>query len=79
MCASVYEAIGDYQQALQYTYVYAELDCVKETDEGTPHWIGLFEHWAKANVIVNKPYYMNILSILMYRQIPFKKIRLLNY
>ncbi|OMF82776.1 MULTISPECIES: helix-turn-helix transcriptional regulator [Paenibacillus] len=54
LCASVYEAQGDYQQALQYTYAYANLDWVKETDEDTQHWIGLFKHWAKANVIVNK-------------------------
>ncbi|WP_418027044.1 tetratricopeptide repeat protein [Paenibacillus sp. JJ1722] len=54
LCASVYEAQGDYDKALQYTYAYANLDWVKETDEDTQHWIGLFKHWAKANVIVNK-------------------------
>ncbi|AOK91024.1 helix-turn-helix transcriptional regulator [Paenibacillus polymyxa] len=54
LCAGVYEAQGDYHQALQYTYAYANLDWVKETDEDTQHWIGLFKHWAKANIIVNK-------------------------
>ncbi|KZE66699.1 DNA-binding protein [Paenibacillus jamilae] len=54
LCAGVYEAQGDYHQALQYTYAYANLDWVKETDEDTQHWIGLFKHWSKANIIVNK-------------------------
>ncbi len=54
LCASVCEARGDYQQALQYTYAYADLDWVKETDEDNQHWIGLFKHWAEANIIVNK-------------------------
>ncbi|MFD1463940.1 transcriptional regulator, partial [Paenibacillus farraposensis] len=54
LCASVCEAQSDYQQALQYTYAYADLAWVKETDEDTQHWISLFEHWAKANVLVNK-------------------------
>ncbi|WP_068505657.1 tetratricopeptide repeat protein, partial [Paenibacillus kribbensis] len=54
LCASVCEAQGDYQQALHYTYAYANLDWVKETDEDAKHWISLFEHWAQANVIVNK-------------------------
>ncbi|KAF6582777.1 helix-turn-helix domain-containing protein [Paenibacillus sp. EKM211P] len=54
LCAGVYEAQGDYHQALQYTYAYANLDWVKETDKDTQHWIGLFKHWSKANIIVNK-------------------------
>ncbi|MDN4106115.1 transcriptional regulator [Paenibacillus polymyxa] len=54
LCAGVYESQGDYHQALQYTYAYANLDWVKEADEDTQHWIGLFKHWAKANIIVNK-------------------------
>ncbi|MDQ0496372.1 helix-turn-helix transcriptional regulator [Paenibacillus brasilensis] len=54
LCAGVYEAQGDYHQALQYTYAYDNLDWVKETDGHTQHWIGLFKHWAKANSIVNK-------------------------
>ncbi len=54
LCASVCEAQGDYQQALQYTYAYANLDWVKETDEDTLHWIGLFQHWAEGNTYVYK-------------------------
>ncbi|MFD1462474.1 transcriptional regulator, partial [Paenibacillus farraposensis] len=54
LCASVCEAQGDYQQALQYTYAYANLDWVKETDEDTRHWIGLFQQWAEGNTYVNK-------------------------
>jgi hypothetical protein len=52
--AGVCEAQGDYQQALQYTYAYANLDWVKETDEDTQHWIGLFQHWTEVNTYVFK-------------------------
>ncbi|AWB46942.1 transcriptional regulator [Paenibacillus sp. CAA11] len=54
LCASVCEAHGDYQRALQYTYSYADLDWVKETDEETRHWIELFQQWAEGNIMVNK-------------------------
>ncbi|MGW9526147.1 helix-turn-helix domain-containing protein [Paenibacillus terrae] len=54
LCASVCEAQGDYQQALQYTYAYADLDWVKETDEDTKHWVDLFKGWAEGNTYVNK-------------------------
>ncbi|ALP37939.1 DNA-binding protein [Paenibacillus sp. IHB B 3084] len=54
LCASVCEAQGDYQQALQYTYAYADLDWVKETDEDTKHWVNLFKDWAEGNTYVNK-------------------------
>ncbi|MDQ0493541.1 helix-turn-helix domain-containing protein [Paenibacillus brasilensis] len=54
LCAGVCEAQGDYQQALQFTYAYANLDWVKETDEDTRHWIGLFQHWAEGNTYVFK-------------------------
>ncbi|MGG1644379.1 helix-turn-helix domain-containing protein, partial [Paenibacillus sp. NRS-1782] len=54
LCASVCEAQGDYQQALQYTYAYANLDWVMETDEDALRWIGLFQHWAEGNTYVNK-------------------------
>ncbi|UMY55383.1 MULTISPECIES: hypothetical protein [Paenibacillus] len=54
LCASACEAKGDYQQALQYTYAYADLGWVKETtDEATQHWIGLFQNWAECNIYVN--------------------------
>ncbi|MGP0575498.1 helix-turn-helix domain-containing protein [Paenibacillus peoriae] len=54
LCASVYEAKGDYEQALQYTYAYTNLDWVKETDEDTLHWIKQFQDWAEGNTYVNK-------------------------
>ncbi|AET59052.1 helix-turn-helix domain-containing protein [Paenibacillus terrae HPL-003] len=54
LCASVCEARGDYQQALQYTWAYADLDWVIETDEDTQHWIGLFQNWAEGNTYVYK-------------------------
>ncbi|ODB58016.1 helix-turn-helix transcriptional regulator [Paenibacillus polymyxa] len=54
LCASVYEAQGDYQQALQYTYAYANLDWVKETDDDTQHWVSLFKSWAEGNTYVYK-------------------------
>jgi transcriptional regulator with XRE-family HTH domain len=54
LCASVCEAQGDYQQALQFTYAYADLDWVLETDEDTSHWIKLFQDWAECNIYVNK-------------------------
>ncbi|MGZ0040886.1 helix-turn-helix domain-containing protein [Paenibacillus ottowii] len=54
LCASVYEAKGDYEQALEYTYAYANLDWVKETDEDTLHWLELFLNWALCNTCVNK-------------------------
>ncbi|WP_342416344.1 helix-turn-helix transcriptional regulator [Paenibacillus sp. FSL R10-2782] len=54
LCASVCEAQGDFQQALDYTYAYANLDWVKEKDEDTRHWIGLFQHWAEGNTYVYK-------------------------
>ncbi|MGW8958698.1 transcriptional regulator [Paenibacillus sp. NPDC055715] len=54
LCAGVCEAQGDYQQALQYTYAYADLSWVKETDADAKHWISLFEHWAEGNTYVYK-------------------------
>ncbi|WP_431088162.1 helix-turn-helix domain-containing protein [Paenibacillus sp. 8b26] len=54
LCAGVCESREDYEQALQYTYAYADLSWVKETDEDAKYWISLFKHWAQANVIVNK-------------------------
>ncbi|MEC0236452.1 helix-turn-helix transcriptional regulator [Paenibacillus kribbensis] len=54
LCASVCEEQGDYDQALQYTYAYANLDWVKETDEDALYWIKLYQHWAQANVLANK-------------------------
>jgi hypothetical protein len=52
--AGVCEALEDYEQALQYTYAYADLSWVKETDEETIKWMNLFKEWAKANAYVNR-------------------------
>ncbi|AWB46432.1 transcriptional regulator [Paenibacillus sp. CAA11] len=54
LCASVYEAQGDYQQALQYTYAYANLDWVIETDEDTMNWIRRYQDWSQCNIYVYK-------------------------
>ncbi|WP_420540149.1 helix-turn-helix domain-containing protein [Paenibacillus polymyxa] len=54
LCASVYEAKEDYEKALVYTYAYANLDWVKETDEGTLHWIKQFQDWAEGNIYTYK-------------------------
>ncbi|KZE64714.1 DNA-binding protein [Paenibacillus jamilae] len=54
LCAGACEALGDYQQALEYTYAYADLDWVKEDDEDTKYWVNLFSQWAEGNIYVNK-------------------------
>lgn len=54
LCASVYEAQGDYEQALQFTYVYTNLDWVIETDEDTQYWIHLFKDWEEGNIYTYK-------------------------
>ncbi|WP_141697523.1 MULTISPECIES: transcriptional regulator [Paenibacillus] len=52
--ACVCEEKGDYEQALQYTYAYADLSWVKENDKEAQHWIQLFRKWAQANIYTNK-------------------------
>ncbi|MFM9278916.1 transcriptional regulator [Paenibacillus jiagnxiensis] len=52
--AAVCDARKDYKQALRFTYDYADLSWVKETDPESVHWKGLFEHWAQVNTYVNK-------------------------
>ncbi|MGG6313274.1 helix-turn-helix domain-containing protein [Paenibacillus macerans] len=47
--ASASEAKKDYLVALQYTYNYANLDWVIETDDDTQQWVQLFKGWAQAN------------------------------
>ncbi len=54
LCASVYEARGDYEQALQYTYAYANLDWVLDTDKDTQYWVSLFKDWAEGNIYTYK-------------------------
>ncbi|KJD42361.1 helix-turn-helix transcriptional regulator [Paenibacillus terrae] len=50
LCANACEEQGDYEQALHYTYAYSNLDWVRETDEDTQYWIGLFKYWSQANI-----------------------------
>ncbi|MFB5267700.1 transcriptional regulator [Paenibacillus enshidis] len=52
--AAVCDARKDYKQALQFTYAYADLSWVEETDPETVHWKGLFQHWAQVNTYVNR-------------------------
>jgi len=54
LLASVCDAQGDYEQALQYTYAYADLSWVQEEDPETLHWMNLFQQWARGNTYVNK-------------------------
>ncbi|ASR49166.1 transcriptional regulator [Paenibacillus kribbensis] len=54
LCARVCDVQGNYDQALLFTFNYANLDWVVETDEDTQHWVSLFKHWAQANTMVNK-------------------------
>lgn len=54
LLASVWDARGDFQQALECTYAYADLSWVKETDPETLHWVELFQHWAQVNTYINK-------------------------
>ncbi|MEF2966761.1 helix-turn-helix transcriptional regulator [Paenibacillus sp. M1] len=52
--ACVSEGKGDYEQALHFTYDYADLNWVKETDNKSVYWKNLFNDWAQANTYANK-------------------------
>lgn len=52
--ACVAEGRDDFDQALYFTYQYADLSWVKETDESTLHWKKLYLEWANANIYANK-------------------------
>lgn len=54
LCAEVYDGREDYAKALEYTYQYADLSWVRETDEDTKHWLNLFRKWSRANICVNR-------------------------
>lgn len=54
LCADVCDSRYDYEGALQYTYEYADLSWVRETDEDTKYWMSMYEKWSKANIYVNK-------------------------
>ncbi|WP_311078348.1 transcriptional regulator [Paenibacillus polymyxa] len=51
LCANVCEELGDYEGALYYTNAYSNLDWVRETDEDALHWMKLYLHWSKANIL----------------------------
>ncbi|RRJ66844.1 XRE family transcriptional regulator [Paenibacillus oralis] len=44
----------DYEQALRYIQLYADLSWVKETDQETQHWKNLFQEWSHANYLLTK-------------------------
>lgn len=52
--ANVCEGRNDYKKALQFTYDYADLSWVKETDTETLYWLNLSKEWATANIYANK-------------------------
>ncbi|GIP46997.1 hypothetical protein J53TS2_05880 [Paenibacillus sp. J53TS2] len=52
--AEAYDGRGDFVKALEYTYQYTDLSWVRETDEDTRHWLGLFQKWSMVNLYVNK-------------------------
>lgn len=54
LCADVCEGRNDFEKALQYTYEYADLSWVRETDADTKHWLDLFQKWSQANIYANK-------------------------
>ncbi|MGW8957589.1 helix-turn-helix domain-containing protein [Paenibacillus sp. NPDC055715] len=51
---SVCEEWGEYEQALQHIHAYTDLSWVKETDEESERWKGLFKEWAQVNTYVTK-------------------------
>ncbi|MCA1292818.1 helix-turn-helix domain-containing protein [Paenibacillus sp. alder61] len=54
LCADACDSRYDYEGALQYTYEYADLSWVRETDEDTKHWLSQYKKWSQANIYVNK-------------------------
>lgn len=52
--ANICEAQGNYKQALQYTYAYADLSWVKETDEETQYWLNKCKAWARSSLFLYK-------------------------
>ncbi|WMT42338.1 transcriptional regulator [Paenibacillus sp. D2_2] len=54
LLGSVHKHNGDYEKAIQYIQMYADLDWVKDKDEDTLTWKENFEKWAKMNVLVTK-------------------------
>lgn len=51
---SIWDFRGDYEQALRYIRLYADLSWVKESDKETQHWKNLFQEWAEANTLLTR-------------------------
>lgn len=51
---TVCEVRGEYDKALNYIDLYADLNWVKETDNETLYWKRLFLDWARANTFVTR-------------------------
>ncbi|ALP36390.1 hypothetical protein ASL14_09615 [Paenibacillus sp. IHB B 3084] len=64
--ANICEAQGDYKQALQYTYAYADLSWVKETDEETQYWLNKCKEWARSSICLYKMLTGDVSAILDY-------------
>ncbi len=54
LCAAVYDGRGDYAKSMEYTYQYADLCWVRETDLDTKYWVDQFQIWSRANLYANK-------------------------
>ncbi|MGW8958680.1 tetratricopeptide repeat protein [Paenibacillus sp. NPDC055715] len=64
--ANICEAQGSYKQALQYTYAYANLSWVKETDEETQYWLNKCKEWARSGIFLYKMLSGDVSAILDY-------------
>ncbi|MFK4304243.1 hypothetical protein ABH892_004383 [Paenibacillus sp. RC254] len=64
--ANICEAQGNYKQALQYTYAYADLSWVKETDEETQYWLNKCKGWARSSLFLYKMLTGDVSAILDY-------------
>ncbi|MBM6994975.1 helix-turn-helix transcriptional regulator [Paenibacillus sp. DXFW5] len=51
---TVCEVRGEYDRALYYIDLYADLNWVKETDNEVQYWKTLFSDWARANTFVTR-------------------------
>lgn len=52
LLGSVYFEKKQYKKAMETVQEITNLDWVKEDDEHTLHWIGLFKRWATANILL---------------------------
>ncbi|WP_232729914.1 helix-turn-helix domain-containing protein [Paenibacillus phocaensis] len=51
---NIYDIQGEYEEALRYIGLYADLSWVKENDPETLHWKELFQEWAQANALLTR-------------------------